>query len=436
MARIKLSGAQVWLGQDKGFQQVEVLIDGDTIAEVAPAIHASAERVVDCAGKHLVPGVIDAQVHFREPGNTYKEDLHTGSMAAAAGGVTTFFEMPNTNPPTTTVEAMEAKFALAREKCITNWAFFAGTTNDNVDQLNRMQHVCGIKIFMGSSTGNLLVDDQDALERIFRDTDPQRVIALHCEDEKRVLARTAEFKHRTDAAVHSLVRDNEACVLSFKRAVDLGNRHQHRTHILHVTTKEEAALLAERSQWITAECAPHHMYHNIDDYAEFGGLMKMNPALKHKEDNDALWAALRNGAIDFIATDHAPHTWEEKTRDNIWQVPAGIPAVENYLGLLLQSVQQGEMTWHELVAWCCEKPASVYKLAKKGAIAPGMDADLCLIDMQHQHTIRNEAQFTKSKWSPWHGRSFTGWPVMTIVLGQVAFQAGTPNLASRGRNAF
>ncbi len=406
------------------------------IDDIAPAIAATADRIIDAKSLKLIPGVIDAQVHFRDPGNIYKEDLHTGSIACAAGGVTTFFDMPNTSPPATTPELIEQKKSLAAEKSIVNYAFFVGATNDNIADLNAVKGVCGIKIFMGASTGSLLVYEQAALERIFGDTDPKRVIALHCEDELRIRQRTEQYKSRTDFDVHSIVRDNEAARLATVRAMDLARRHKHRTHILHVSTKEECELFATRGEFVTAECAPHHMMMSIDDYARLKGYAKMNPSLKSPEDSKALWQALKDGRIDMIATDHAPHTMEEKTRASVWDVPAGVPAIENSLGLMLDAANKGQCTLEQVIRWMCEAPAEVYHLPRKGKIAKGCDADLTLIDMKHKHTIYNERQFTKVKWSPWNGMTCTGWPVTTIVLGQVAFENGNPKLDCRGKNAF
>ncbi|MCA8940756.1 MAG: amidohydrolase family protein, partial [Planctomycetes bacterium] len=305
---ILIHGAKVWLGTGKGWSQSDVLVDGDKIAKIGPNLDVEALRRIDATGKWLIPGVIDPQVHFREPGNTYKEDLATGSTACVAGGVTTFFEMPNTDPATITADLMRQKQELAASKCLANFAFFVGATNDNVAELNAATGVCGIKIFMGSSTGSLLVHEQQSLERIFAETDPKRVIALHCEDEARILERAKKYKARRDAEVHSIVRDHEAALLATRRAVDLAGRYQHRTHILHVSTGQEVTLLKNAPECVTSECAPHHLLFNINDYAELGGLIKMNPSLKGPEDNAMLWQGLLEGTIDCVATDHAPHT--------------------------------------------------------------------------------------------------------------------------------
>lgn len=436
MPTLKITGALVWLGSGKRWQDIEVLCKDGVIAEVAKAIPAQADQTIEAEGKRLIPGAIDAQVHFREPGNVYKEDLHTGSMACAAGGVTSFFEMPNTSPPATTPELIEQKKALAAEKSLVNYAFFIGATNDNIADLNAAKGVCGIKIFMGASTGSLLVFEQNALERIFANTDPERVIALHCEDELRIRERTLAFKERTDFAAHSIVRDNEAAALATRRAIDLAQRHKHRAHILHVSTAEECELFKTRGEFVTAECAPHHMMFSTQDYPRLKGRLKMNPSIKSEADCAALWQALKDGRIDMIATDHAPHTLEEKAKPSVWDVPAGVPAVENSLGLMLDAAHKGQCTLEQVIEWMCEAPARVFKAPRKGLIAPGYDADLVLIDLERQHAIVDERQFTKVRWSPWHGKVCTGWPVTTIVLGQVVFEEGRPNLAARGKNVF
>lgn len=451
MGTLRINGAEVWLGKDKGWQVTDVLCRDGVIDAIGglPAARA-ADREINGTGQWLIPGVIDPQVHFREPGQmTYKEDLRTGSWACAAGGVTTFFEMPNTMPPATTAELIRDKQALAASKSVVNYAFFVGASNDNVDELNRAEGVCGIKIFMGASTGSLLVFEQEPLERIFSGTDPNRVIALHCEDELRIRERSAQFKDRTDPMAHTLVRDNEAAWRATARAIDLAERTRHRTHILHLSAREEIGLLRDARKrfeagkhgagaipYVTSECAPHHMLYSSADYPKLGGRLKMNPSLKYPEDCAALWAGLKEGVIDCIATDHAPHTLEEKDRPNIWQVPAGVPSIENSLGLILDAASKGHCTREQAIEWLCEAPARIYRLGSKGSISPGKDADLVLVNPNAWHVIHNPHQFTKSKWSPWHGQRFRAWPRATIVGGEIAFLDGVVNTDCRGRNVF
>lgn len=419
MSTTLIRNAQVVLPD--GISQVDVLLDGDRIARIDAADVDTADDVVDAAGLHLIPGVIDDQVHFRDPGLTHKEDLSTGSRACAKGGITTFLEMPNTNPTTTTLEALDAKLDVAAEKCVVNYGFYIGATPDNVDVLSQATRTPGIKIFIGSSTGNLLVDQQAALERIFAES--SLPICAHCEDEATVRANAERLQGGSCYADHSRIRDHKAALIATKRAVDLADRHQHRFHVLHVSTAQEAEFLQTTSDLITAEACPHHLLFSIDDYERLGSLVQMNPSVKTKEDCAALWEALRNGAIEVVATDHAPHTREEKDQPYP-QSPSGLPAVENSLALMLDSIHQGRCTLEQVVRWMCEAPARVWNIHNKGQIAEGFDADVVLVDLQKEHTIRNENQLTKSGWSPWHGVTLQGLPVRTWVMGQTVFADG------------
>ncbi|MCA9143247.1 MAG: dihydroorotase [Planctomycetaceae bacterium] len=410
-----------------------VLIDGATIADIDVAIQSPADEVVDAKGLHLLPGVIDDQVHFREPGLTHKEDLYTASRACAKGGVTTFLEMPNTNPNTITQEALESKLALAAGKSLVNYGFYIGATPNNVEVLKQAHRTPGIKIFIGSSTGNLLVDSQEALERIFAET--TLPACAHCEDEATVRANTERLAGTTDIRDHSRIRDHKAAIIATRRAIDLAKRHNHRFHVLHVSTGAETPLLADHGNLITAEACPHHLFFNVEDYARLGSLVQMNPSIKMKEDNEQLWQALLNGLIQVIATDHAPHTLEEK-RQPYPKSPSGLPAVENSLALMLNQVHQGRCTIEQVVQWMCDAPARVWDIVDKGRIAVGYDADLVLVDLNKVATIRNAEQETKSKWSPWDGESLTGWPVRTWVMGHEVFRDGSFDESQRGSEAI
>jgi dihydroorotase len=368
-----------------GSIQTSVLIDRGKIAAIDAAVHAVADEVVSARGLHLMPGVIDDQVHFREPGLTHKEDLYTATRACAKGGVTTFLEMPNTNPTTTTCQRLEEKLALAAGKCLVNFGLYIGATPHNLAELKQAKRTPGIKIFIGSSTGDLLVDDQAALEAIFAET--TLPICAHCEDEATVRANAARLAGTTDVADHSRVRDHAAAIIATRRAMDLAFRHRHRFHVLHVSTGDEADLLADHRNLITAEVCPHHLFFNTGDYARLGTLVQR------------------------------------------------LPAVENSLALLLNEVARGRCTIEQVVRWMCDAPARVWDLVGKGRIAVGYDADLVLVDLNKSATIRNEQQETKSRWSPWHGVSLTGWPVRTWVLGQEVFRDGQINTTIRGREA-
>jgi len=415
-----------------GIKTVDVLFKDDRILDVGTAESAAADQVVDASGLHLIPGVIDDQVHFRDPGLTHKEDLHTGSVGCAKGGITTFLEMPNTNPTTTTLDALDTKLDVAAEKCVVNYGFYVGATPDNVDVLQKAERTPGIKIFIGSSTGNLLVDKQQALERIFAETDLP--ICAHCEDEATVQANSERLNGGQSYADHSRIRDHKAAIIATKRAVDLADRHDHRFHVLHVSTAQEAEFLRTTSDLITAEACPHHLLFSIDDYARLGSLVQMNPSVKTTDDCAALWEALRNGTIEVVATDHAPHTREEKDQPYP-QSPSGLPAVENSLALMLNAVNQGRCTLEQVVSWMCEAPARVWSIHNKGRIAAGYDADLVLIDLKKQHTVQNDRQLTRCGWTPWHGETLTGQAVHTWVMGQTVFANGQVDRIIRGRVA-
>lgn len=417
--RTLIKNAQVVLPGE--VSQLDVVIEGHKIADVGPAVQLAVDETLDAAGLTLMPGVIDDQVHFREPGLTHKEDLEHASRACAKGGVTTFLEMPNTNPNTITVERLHEKLELASGKCRVNYGFYIGATPDNVAELKAAERTPGIKIFIGSSTGPLLVDDQDALERIFAET--RLRITAHCEDESTVRANAARYADSTDVADHSNVRDHKAAVIATRRAIDLAVRHQHPFHVLHVSTAEEVSIIAESPDLITAEVCPHHLFFNIDDYARLGSRIQMNPSVKTAADNAALWQGLLDGHIDLIATDHAPHTLEEKSQPYP-QSPSGMPAVENSLALFLDQVHRGRCTLEQVVHWMAAKPAEVWGVADKGRIEVGADADVVLVDLSKEATVLDEQQVTKCGWSAWHGQTLTGWPVRTWVMGREVFRDG------------
>ena len=362
-----------------------VLLEDGVIAGVDAAPHARADEVVHAAGLHLLPGVVDDQVHFRDPGLTHKEDLRTGSRACAAGGVTSFLEMPNTVPQTVTVEALAEKLDRASRRCIVNYGFYIGATTENLDELVRARRTPGIKIFIGSSTGNMLVDDQECLEAIFAET--ALPITAHCEDEATVRANAAALTPPLTIEDHSRIRDHRAAVQATLRAIDLATRHNHRFHVLHVSTADEVEILAQRSDLITAEACPHHLFLDTSDYARLGSLAQMNPSLKTADDRAALWKGLGSGAIQILATDHAPHTLEEK-RAPYPASPSGVPAVELFLPLMLNEVNRGQCTLQDLATWMSDGPARIWDIVGKGRIEPGYDADLVLVDMAMEREVR------------------------------------------------
>jgi dihydroorotase len=428
--RVLIKNAQVVLPD--AIERVSIVIEGERIADIDSAAQVRVDDVVDASGLHLLPGIIDDQVHFREPGLAHKEDLATGSRACAKGGVTTFLEMPNTVPATTTQGRLEEKLELASRKSLVNYGFYIGATTDNLEQLRLARRTPGIKIFIGSSTGDLLVDDQDALEGIFAET--SLPITAHCEDEATVRANAALLAGTNDVADHSNIRDHAAALIASRRAIDLAHRHRHRFHVLHVSTAAETNLLADHRGLITGEGCLHHLLFNVDDYARLGTLVQMNPSLKTREDNAELWGALADGRLQVVATDHAPHTLEEK-RKPYPASPSGIPAVENSLALMLNEVNCGRCTLQQVVRWMCDAPARVWDVINKGRIATGYDADLVLVDLNCKQTIRNEDQVTKSGWSPWQGVELTGWPVRTWVMGREVYNRGRFNTDAFGREA-
>ncbi|MFZ4640173.1 MAG: dihydroorotase [Nodosilinea sp.] len=410
----------------------DVALAGGKILQVGGMVAPSpGVGEIDAQGLTLLPGVIDPQVHFREPGLEHKEDLATATRACARGGVTSFLEMPNTNPLTTTQAALTAKLALAASKCLVNYGFFIGATAENLPDLNRAQPACGIKIFMGSAHGPLLVDTEAALEPIF--ASGRRLIAVHAENQARILERRQLFAGETNPRVHSQIQDNQAALEATQLALKLSEKYQRRLHILHLSTADEAELLRQdKPAWVTTEVTPQHLLLTVEDYDRIGTLAQMNPPLRSRHDTEVLWQALLDGVIDCIATDHAPHTLAEKAR-GYPQTPSGMPGVETALPLMLTQAAQGRCTLAQVAQWMAIAPARIYAIPNKGQIAPGYDADLVLVDLQTYRPVRREDLQTKCGWSPFEGWSLTGWPVVTLVNGQVVYDHGQFNLAVRGR---
>lgn len=415
--RTLIRNVTIFSGRERRLTSIS--LDGPSIADIDSSVHSNADEVVDGSGLWLLPGVIDDQVHFREPGLTHKEDLVHATRACAKGGVTTFLEMPNTSPATISQNRLLEKLHLASKKSLVNYGFYVGATTTNLDELKTAQRTPGIKIFIGSSTGDLLVDDQDCLERIFAET--HLPICAHCEDETIVRENASRLSESTNVADHSRVRDHRAAVVATRRAMDLARRHRHFFHVLHVSTADEIALLRSHGGLVTSEVCPHHLWFNIDDYPRLGSLIKMNPSLKTREDNEALWKALAEGTIPVVATDHAPHTLAEKQLPYP-QCPSGLPAVENSLSLMLTAAHQGRISVEQVVHAMCEAPAMIWNIRDKGRIQRGYDADLVLVDPQQRRTILNSEQQTKCGWSPWHGCEVIGVPVRTWVRGQTVFR--------------
>jgi dihydroorotase len=428
---------------DGQFRLGDVLLRHGKIAAIAdhidPADLDQTAQIIHAEGLTLLPGVIDPQVHFREPGLEYKEDLQTASHACAKGGVTSFLEMPNTKPLTTSQTALTDKLNRAAQKCVVNYGFFIGATADNLEELQRATPTCGIKIFMGSMKGDLLIDSKETLERIF--ANGSRLIAVHAEDPQRIAARRQQFEIdrlvadgiSIPTAMHSQIQDNQAALMATQLAVELSTKYQRRLHILHLSTAEEVAYLRDRkTSWITAEVTPQHLLLNTDAYDTIGTLAQMNPPLRSQADNAALWQGLHDGILDFIATDHAPHTLEEKAKPYP-QSPSGMPGVETSLPLMLTAATQGRCTIAQVSQWMSRNAAIAYGIVNKGEIRIEWDADLVLVDLrQHKPVLRQEL-LTKCGWSPFEGWNLTGWPIITFVNGEVVFDRGKVNEIVHGK---
>lgn len=419
--------------------EADLLIRHGRIEKTAPAIDASADREIDANGRFVIPGIIDDQVHFREPGLTHKASIYTESRAAVAGGVTSFMEMPNVQPPSVTQELLEAKYQIAANGSLANYSFYLGATNDNLEEVLRTDpaRVCGIKIFMGSSTGNMLVDNKNTLDNLFART--PMLIATHCEDEATVRSNLERYKARygdtLTAAFHPKIRNVRACYLSSSMAVDLAKRHGTRLHILHLTTARELELfdnqipLAQKK--ITSEVCVHHLWFHSGDYRRLGNQIKCNPAIKGKSNRDALFPALLDDRLDVIATDHAPHTWEEKSQPYL-QAPAGLPLVQHALNVMLEFYHQGRISLEKIVEKMCHAPAIAFQIKERGFLDEGNWADLAIVDPDEKWTVRPDNILYKCGWSPFNGKTFRGRVKSTVVSGHLAWHEGKMDESKMG----
>lgn len=411
--------------------QGSVLIENSIISKIyvdeAPAMDCPS---IDAAGKWLIPGVIDDQVHFREPGLTHKATIGTESKAAVAGGVTSFMEMPNTNPQTTTLQALEEKHEIAARTSAANYSFYFGATNDNADLLQKLDvsKVCGVKVFMGSSTGNMLVDDNKVLEQIFNES--PIIIATHCEDEYTVKENLnkaiAKYGDDIPFYMHPLIRSADACYLSSSRAVELAVKTGARLHVLHLSTAKEMSLFAPGpvcDKKITAEGCVHHLWFDDQYYNEKGSLIKWNPAIKTSDDREELREAVKEGRIDVVATDHAPHTLEEKLQPYT-KAPSGGPLVQHSLLVMVEMVRQGIFTQEQLVEKMCHNPARLFQIDRRGFIREGYFADLVLIDQDRQFNINKDNVLYKCNWSPLEGQTFHSQVTHTWVNGKLVYEQG------------
>lgn len=412
-----------------------VLIEDEKIATIMRGTSTElifADRTIDASGCYLIPGGIDDHVHFRDPGLTHKADMATESRAAARGGITSVMDMPNCNPQTTTIETLEAKFADAAERCLVNHSFYLGATADNIEEIQSIDptRVCGLKVFMGSSTGNMLVAEEERLETIFRES--PTLIALHCEDQDIIAANTAKYKSETgcddpDVKYHPLVRSEEACYQSTAKAVELAKRTGAHIHILHISTARELELLTAGNiadKQITAEVCLPHLYYTDADYATYGTRIKCNPAVKSAKDCDALREALHTGLIDVIGTDHAPHLPADKVGGCL-KAASGIPTIQYVLPAMLELSEAGIITLPEVVEKMSHNPAILYKVRNRGFIREGYQADLVLVKPNAHHTIDAADIMSKCAWSPFEGHTFSHDITHTWVNGHAVYENGT-----------
>ena len=409
----------------------DVLIEKDLISKIAPEITDSADRTIDAAGSFLIPGVIDDQVHFREPGLTHKADIETESRAAVAGGITSFIEQPNTVPNAVTQELLEDKYQIAAQKSFANYSFMMGGTNDNLEEILKTnpRNVAGIKLFLGSSTGNMLVDNPETLENIFRNT--KLLIAVHCEDEATIRTNLKAYQEKYGEDIpmkcHPEIRSEEACYLSSSRAIELAKKTGARLHVFHLSTGKETELFTNKiplkEKKITAEVCVHHLTFTDKDYDEKGTLIKWNPAVKTQKDKNQLWEALLDDRIDVIATDHAPHTLEEKSK-SYTQAPSGGPLVQHALLMMFENVQEGRISLEKLIEKMCHNPALLFDIEKRGFIREGYKADLVLLNPNKKTEVSNESLLYKCGWSPVEGKTYHAAVTHTFVNGFLAYENG------------
>lgn len=407
-----------------------VYIKDDIIIEIGKELkNQNAERVIDAEGLYLIPGAIDDQVHFREPGLTHKADIYTESQAAAAGGVTSYMEMPNTKPQATTIEELEKKYAIGAEKSFVNYSFYLGATNDNIDEIKKVnpKNICGVKVFMGSSTGNMLVDNKYTLQQIFSES--PTLIATHCEDETTIQNNTNKYRNELGEDIpfsyHPIIRSAEACYKSSSLAAELATKYDSQLHILHLSSAKELDILDSNpdvtQKRITGEVCVHHLWFNSNDYNKYGARIKWNPAVKNPEDQEALLQGLIDDKLDVVATDHAPHTIEEKS-NKYFSAPSGGPLVQHSLVSMLEMHHQGKISLETIVRKMCHAPADLYRIDKRGYIKEGFFADLVLLDLNNPWVVKQSNILYKCGWSPFEGNTFKSKVKATIVNGVVVFE--------------
>jgi dihydroorotase len=418
----------------------DVLLEGGRISKIGVDISTAGAEVIDATGKYLFPGVIDDQVHFREPGLTHKGEIYTEAKSGVAGGITSYMEMPNTVPNTLTQELLEEKYQAASQKSLANYSFFMGASNDNLEEVLKTdpEKVCGLKIFMGSSTGNMLVDKKEVLENIFANS--KMLIAAHCEDEATIRANTekakAEYGEDVPIEMHPVIRNEEACYKSSSFAVELARKHNARLHILHISTAKELSLFENKTplkdKKITSEACIHHLWFTDEDYKDKGSLIKWNPAVKKQSDRDAIRQAVNNGTIDVVATDHAPHTIEEK-QNKYFKAPSGGPLVQHALVAMLDMYHKGIFSLEKIAEKMSHYPAILFRVRERGFIREGYWADLVLVDLNNSWTVNKENIFYKCGWSPFEGHTFKSKVTHTFVNGHLVYNNGNFNETIKGQ---
>ncbi len=408
-----------------GENRMDIGLSNGLVAAMGDLTSATADEIIDATGCHVLPGAIDTQVHFREPGNTHKEDLEAGGKGAVLGGITAFCEMPNTNPTTVTAEALADKVKRATHRSPADFAFFIGADASNLDHLDDLVNnpgCVGVKIFMGSSTGSLLVKDDASVLRALQSGKCR--VAVHCEDEDRLIERRATLADDCTVQDHPVWRDEETALRATKRLVKLARQANRRIHVLHVTSAAEIKFLADHKDIATVECTPQHLTLAAPDcYERLGTLAQMNPPIRSTHHRDALWDGLTSGCVDVIGSDHAPHTLEEKGRDYP-NTPSGMPGVQTLLPIMLNHVNEGRLTLHRLTELIAVNPAAIYGMKNKGWLREGRDGDVTIVDMNREETILNENMANLSGWTPFDGVRVRGWPVATIVRGFAAMRDG------------
>jgi dihydroorotase len=421
--------------------EANVLIKGERIERIDPGFDVKHKiKEIDAQGKHLMPGVIDDQVHFREPGLTHKANIHSEARAAVAGGTTSFMEMPNVKPETLTQQLLEEKYEIGSRTSLANYSFYMGVSNDNYEEVMKtpLENVCGVKVFMGSSTGNMLVDNPDILQRVFANT--PHLIATHCEHEATIKARKEQYEReygeRLNASFHPIIRNEEACYLSSSFAVELAKQHNTRLHVLHISTAKELELFTNtidlKNKRITSEACVHHLWFDADDYDRWGNKIKCNPAIKAKENKAAILAALLDNRIDVIATDHAPHTKEEKALP-YKDAPAGLPLVQHSLNMMLDFYHDGKISLERIAEKMSHAVAECFLIKDRGYIREGYFADVVLLDINKPWVVKEDNIYYKCGWSPMDDYEFKGTVEKTFVSGHLAYDNGTFDESIKGK---